>query len=376
MYEWSLQRSLLLTAGLSMLGKLGDGVAPALLSSSFPLALLALNASDTYCLLTAAASNCWLVWGLIAWVRRVVEDGLHFALGRWHGPAAAKWFGVDLTPMPCVAWPSWAVRTASLLALAALPSLPSCVAAGYSGLSPRAFLFAHGVATVVRLLVMRLLAGPLGVDIWVGQIAEYRATAMALTTVCAVPGALLAAREWRRTLAEKEIDARAHGRESAAASSGGHQRPPSPCGESESAAAGGHPWPCAPCSAEGGASSDALARYEAQLRFHRINLRYPGLRVLHEEPYIFGALESPCESRLESRLTSRLASRLMARPKCSAIPYESRVDTSRRLLSMAIRVCSQRSTASPRRPSVRLCASFCMAARRAGPPRPRLHRSS
>ena len=57
---------LLLMVGLSIVGKVGEGVAPALLSGERPLTLLLLNASDATCLLTAAATSTPLAWWCVA----------------------------------------------------------------------------------------------------------------------------------------------------------------------------------------------------------------------------------------------------------------------------------------------------------------------
>ena len=51
------RRLLLLVAALSLVGKLGEAAAPALLVVQQPLLLLVLNASDALCLITAAACN-------------------------------------------------------------------------------------------------------------------------------------------------------------------------------------------------------------------------------------------------------------------------------------------------------------------------------
>ena len=195
------RRLLLLVAALSLVGKLGEAAAPALLVVQQPLLLLVLNASDALCLITAAACKqpaARLAWWVVAWMRRMFEDGLHYTLGHLHGNAAASWVGVDLKEYRG----RRTTRSLSLLFLGCVfPSLPACVAVGCSGTTSTSFLAAHGTATAVRLLALSTITEPLGVQTWHTLIATHRIKVLVATVMCAVPGALAAGRDWQRSWA-------------------------------------------------------------------------------------------------------------------------------------------------------------------------------
>lgn len=190
---------LLLVATLSLVGKLGEALAPPLIAAGYPLCLLALNANDALCLLTSGAvsQHAPLAWLLVSLARRVGEDFLHFSIGRSHGAAAASWIGLNLGFHISEHDEQYRRgRVASIILVALFPSLPPCAVAGYSGISPMTFALADGAMTSVRLLTLRGLLAPFAAEMqaFLGLLQEHRAVAMAGASACALPGALAAGR--------------------------------------------------------------------------------------------------------------------------------------------------------------------------------------
>ena len=145
----------LICALVSLVGKAGDALSPALLSSR-PFLLLLLNASDAHLALTAslcsdsiASALCWLA---LVVARRCGEDGCYYFLGRHHGSAVAgRLLGVDLQKA------GESYQRASLLALFAFPTAPVCILAGAGGASVRMFFAADVCATLLRASALLLL---------------------------------------------------------------------------------------------------------------------------------------------------------------------------------------------------------------------------
>ena len=202
----------LICALVSLVGKAGDALSPALLSSR-PFLLLLLNASDAHLALTAslcsdsiASALCWLA---LVVARRCGEDGCYYFLGRHHGSAVAgRLLGVDLQKA------GESYQRASLLALFAFPTAPVCILAGAGGASVRMFFAADVCATLLRasaLLLLttdsfspaeKLLHGARSLA------AAHPTVALSITSALATPGLIAAIallhRSWQSWVSSKQ----------------------------------------------------------------------------------------------------------------------------------------------------------------------------
>ena len=125
--------SLVAAACVSLVGKLGDAFAPLLLAANRPVALLILNSNDAHSALTAADLHP-AVWLAVIVLRRGLEDGFYFSLGRVNGVAASSALGLDIH----AAGERW--KRLSFAVLLLLPSAPVCILLGAGGTA--AWLFA------------------------------------------------------------------------------------------------------------------------------------------------------------------------------------------------------------------------------------------
>jgi membrane protein DedA with SNARE-associated domain len=204
-----LRSSLLQFTVLSLVGKVGEALAPwALGGGIHPFVLLAFNASDALCLLTthaAAGSRTALSsWLIIASLRRVSEDTVHYMIGRRHGPSVVQHLGFRKRTSKKLPACLKALRrlphkqAASLLFVGIAPSLPTCVAAGCSGIPPVAFIAADAVMNITRLLLLYAASThlPLGSYIeWViALLVENQYKSFFVAVAFAAPGARMAAR--------------------------------------------------------------------------------------------------------------------------------------------------------------------------------------
>jgi hypothetical protein len=180
----ALLRGLLVgVAVLTALGKLGDAAGPALVATR-PLLLLALNANDLHCALTAALGPAQApsreAWWLVALARRLVEDPLFFALGwayqdhphlAWARALAPGVFPLapasgasGATSARAGGQTAWA-RGASRLAVVLEPGAVVCAVAGAAQMPPAEFAALNVCGTFARLACLRGLGaafpGPL-----------------------------------------------------------------------------------------------------------------------------------------------------------------------------------------------------------------------
>ena len=180
----ALASSLVAAAVVSLTGKLGDAFAPLLLSRGWTLLLLALNANDMVCVLTASELG-FVAWLSIVTLRRVAEDGFYFAVGRRHGVSASSALGFDLKS----AGQRW--RNTSLAVLLLFPSAPVCLLIGASETPALLFALADVLSTVVRAVLLRMAsASPLQMALAPIRsiITTHTHAAVATTAAMAAPG--------------------------------------------------------------------------------------------------------------------------------------------------------------------------------------------
>ena len=180
----ALASSLVAAAVVSLTGKLGDAFAPLLLSRGWTVLLLALNANDCVCVLTASELGL-VMWLSIITLRRVAEDGFYFAVGRRHGVSASSALGFDLRS----AGQRW--RNTSLAVLLLFPSAPVCLLIGASETPALLFALADVLSTVLRALLLRMAsASPLQIALAPIRsiITTHTHAALATTAAMAAPG--------------------------------------------------------------------------------------------------------------------------------------------------------------------------------------------
>ena len=177
-------RAAVIVIALSIVGKCGEALVPALLAREWPLSLLLLNANDFHLVLTSRLCNGVLrvaTWFGVSVARRVGEDAVLFWAGRKHGYLAADWLGVNLSHA------NWWLSRASLCALVLVPGAPVCVVAAIAKVRWTHFLAADTVATFFRAVLLwktsATLAEPL--NALLSWSAEHSSTVLLFSTVFA-----------------------------------------------------------------------------------------------------------------------------------------------------------------------------------------------
>ena len=168
------------------LGKLGEGLAPRLLEQR-PLLLLCLNANDVLCGLAGPRLPARLYYAVVL-ARRAAEDWTWFALGGAHGDAALDALA-RVAPGSGAAFRRTLQKLADspgleLVAVAAWPSAPSCLAAGVARSSPLAFLAVTLACGTLRAAALR--AAGARVPLSVAGALQSPALALAVSAAAAV----------------------------------------------------------------------------------------------------------------------------------------------------------------------------------------------
>jgi len=204
---------------LTVAGKAGDVLGVALVSGKWALALLALNANDLHCGLTAATVPP-LPWFCVALARRLAEDPLFFYIGwtyrdqalalarsstLWWGggggsisgsgggsddpaepPAAAAAEADDAAADRTIA----RFRRAAHWAVVVEPGALVCVLAGASRMPPATFALLNVAGTAARLAAIRVLGvafrAPLAVGL--GWIATHRLPLLVIACAATAAG--------------------------------------------------------------------------------------------------------------------------------------------------------------------------------------------
>jgi len=167
-----------------LVGKVGDMIAPSLLSTR-PLLLLMMNANDMHLAFTATSTHI-VPYFFVAGLRRCMEDPIFFFLGYEYGDAALKWFearfegGATLLSnvMP------WFEKAAPVC-IVVFPNAAVGVLAGTSRMDPARFISLTVVSVLARLVLFRFLgqlAGSL-VDAILQKLETYQVWVTAVTVI-------------------------------------------------------------------------------------------------------------------------------------------------------------------------------------------------
>jgi len=175
----------------NVLGKIGDAIGPAIVSSR-PVQLLLINASNTHCILTTTTVS-FVPWLIIAVGRRFCEDPLYFYAGwayresclgmlrKW-SPDMADGFhkAEDL------------FRSNLYVAVAVNPGATVCSLAGASRMQPALFIILNVGSTAAQLILMRYicLQYPGYIDDALGLIKQYMMYLLAIMVGITIFGAL------------------------------------------------------------------------------------------------------------------------------------------------------------------------------------------
>jgi membrane protein DedA with SNARE-associated domain len=153
----------------TLLGKLGEALAPRLLQHA-PLLLLLLNANDLLCGLAGPRLSAHAYYAAVL-VRRSVEDAAFYWLGRRHADAALATLE-RASPGAGAAFRAAVTRlerapVLGLAVIAVFPAAPCHIAAGAAKTSPASFAAVTLLASAVRAAALRKLgahASPLLAD--------------------------------------------------------------------------------------------------------------------------------------------------------------------------------------------------------------------
>ena len=150
-----------------------------------PLLFIALNAQNRNLALASGELGA-LEFYVVGFLRLIGPDPLFFLIGRWYGDGAIRWmertapsYGAILRQLE-----QWFDK-ARLLVVAIAPNNPVCLFAGAAGMTWGAFLAAHAIRTVVRLVLVRLFSSAFEGQLSSvrGFIDEYRWPLLALSFV-------------------------------------------------------------------------------------------------------------------------------------------------------------------------------------------------
>jgi membrane protein DedA with SNARE-associated domain len=186
--EWRVL--LALVVFVTILGKSGDALAPALVHDR-PLTLLALNANDLHLGLTARRTSP-LAYALVGVARRLAEDPVFYRLGATFGPSALDRLerrfpgrGLKHAVSRTEAW----FRRFALVAVAVEPGAAVCFLAGATRMPLGRFAAANVAGTVARVAAIRAAAGSRAASEVVEAVlafVERRQTALTAATACVV----------------------------------------------------------------------------------------------------------------------------------------------------------------------------------------------
>lgn len=182
-----------IVVGTQVVGKAGDVLLPALVHDA-PRALLALNANDLHCILTARSLSfsCWFA---LALARRLAEDPVFFYVGwRWRDAGGAWLARYGVPPISRLG------ATSILVAVVVEPNAAVCALAGAARTRPTVFVVANVVGTVARLVGLRYLAdrADARIDALLALARTYARGLLALTIVVAALPPLFTYRRRRR----------------------------------------------------------------------------------------------------------------------------------------------------------------------------------
>ena len=141
-------------AVVALVGKLGDMFGVLLLGHGYVRTLLALNANDLHCVLTAGKIG-GLEWFAISCTRRMIEDPLFFMLGRHHGDKAVEWLKRKI---PAAAKAQAVIEQASCVGVMVDPGAIVCTMAGVNRMPLSSFFLSNFVGTVARLAALSCMS--------------------------------------------------------------------------------------------------------------------------------------------------------------------------------------------------------------------------
>lgn len=177
--------------GFNIIGKVGDAVGPAIVST-YPVSLLILNASNTHCILTTTSIS-FLPWILIGVLRRFCEDPLYFYAG-WKYREACLGMLRDYSPDMAdgLDKAEELFKTNLYAAVVLNPGATVCSLAGASRMPPIAFFTLNIGSTAAQLLVMRYvcLQFPDKIDLILGYIQKYMLIFLLIMVGVTLAGAL------------------------------------------------------------------------------------------------------------------------------------------------------------------------------------------
>ena len=187
----------LFTAGITILtiaGKLGDALAPTLVSG-WPLTLLALNSNDLHCGLTSTTVNLG-PWFTVSMLRRLAEDPLFFSVGWYYRDSLLHWVRQwSHSTAEGFTQAEAYFRRASYAAVMIDPGAVVYALAGAARMSPWIFFTLNVTGTSVRLLLIRGL-GVLFLEqlrLLLEMVQNYQFHILVITTLITLIGA------WRLT---------------------------------------------------------------------------------------------------------------------------------------------------------------------------------
>jgi membrane protein DedA with SNARE-associated domain len=183
-------------AVLTILGWVGDALAPTLLDSA-PLLLLVCNPRVRNLVLVSPTVE-FLPFVAVAVGRLVISDPLFYWFGRRYGDGAIRWMerrlGAGAGP---VLWAERAFKKAAWPVVALMPNNMICLLSGATGMAWAGFAIVNLSGTIVRILGIRLIGDAfsdpiLAVNDW---ISDNRLVLTALTF--GVTFALVARSAWK-----------------------------------------------------------------------------------------------------------------------------------------------------------------------------------
>lgn len=157
---------------LSFAGVFADWFAAALIDSH-PLLQMMLNGRIRY-LLGASNQIDAVPFFVVGFLRQVLTDPLFYLLGLWYGEAALRWMEQKTGETGLVPWLKRAFDRYGAIIIAVAPNGYVCLLAGAAGMKVRKFIALNVGGTIVRLILIRLLAKSIEPQIdtaldWVGR---------------------------------------------------------------------------------------------------------------------------------------------------------------------------------------------------------------